>query len=459
MDKCVLNSHLVAPSYLVPLNALEAFKATVRDTYAEQDINIDFFHYDAGKDVYLFPRGNMPLLQSIFQHCEFDDQRCVEPMSPDVVKMLEFSGSLRPGQQEVIDSLLEEGITYGQISAPPRFGKTITLVNFTTRLKYKTLFLSHQIDLSKQMLNSFYKFTNIVDVEYELNRPVIGIVEDWSDLDRFDIAIMTYQKFVTGTGADEKLEEYRNKFGAVFVDECHKSNAPRYSTIVSAFNAKVRMGVSGTIERKDKLHVINEYILGPTVVEGKADQVPCKVQIVKTGALIPIRAQSNKFFFTQALTHLSKHRDRNELLFKYILSYAQAGHSIMAISDRIDQIQLITKMLTDAGIKAEEYHKSAFKTKKQREDCLNRMRRGDTQVIVAQRTMTLGLDIPCMTALFNLLPSANKPNYYQETSRVRTPHPGKEVAYIVDFVDEHFIMEACAKTRMKVYFEHGMEIM
>ena len=72
--------------------------------------------------------------------------------------------------------------------------------------------------------------------------------------------------------------------------------------------------------------------------------------------------------------------------------------------------------------------------------------------------MVLGLDIPRLTTFFNLTPSSNKPNYYQELSRVRTPFENKLLAYIVDFVDFHPIALGCLKSRKKVYVEQGFEI-
>lgn len=791
----------------MPLNAINEFRCTIKGKQDEEDINVEFFRYDATRDVYLFARGNLPLIDRHFGHCTIEDHRAAVPMAEDVCKLLKFSGKLRPGQLAVATQAIAAG-GYGQIEAPPRFGKTITLVHMACELKLKTLFLSHQIDLSKQMLGSFYNFTNLIDVEYELGRPVVGIVDKWEDLDKFDIAIMTYQKFVTGTDAELMLEAYKNHFGAVFVDECfdgrtpvlladgtfkeirkiamevesgedvkiksynpdtktwepkrvlrafksratedwfrvelgkqskvfctgshnwfldgyvkkqssdlkigdvvithpvdgsfakprklgdwqkqlllggffgdfgfmkttnrarvrivhgvkqkeyfdykcrilksiikeepkfniigfsklgtwststlssveikwmmmswekdpenfieqlddrawaflfmdngshtgwgarlhinrspldkaallslafnkrysattyiadykgstlvvntvdygnfckrvgkyfhpslryklqvpsehfiegvddaqnyaveevtkisrwpvckksspfrydlevednhnylvgsgylvsncHRASAPRYSAVVGAFNPRYRLGVTGTVERKDQMHLINQYIIGPVVATGLSDQVPCQAHIVHTNIKIPIRGQNNKMFFVQALSYLATNEARNDMLTQYIYQYAAVGHFIMAISDRTSQIKTITAQLKKLGIKAEEYHSSAFKNKTAREDCLNRIRSGSTQVIVAMRSMTLGLDIPRLTALFNLLPSSNQPNYYQETSRVRTNFPGKEMAHVIDFVDDHYIMEACAKSRMKVYHKHSMEV-
>ena len=808
MDRPILESKLIVPAEMVPLNALADFQATVMDKQTEQEINIQFFDYDSATNCYLFSRGNMPLIKKHFGHLNIEDRRVSVPMQSNSAQVgtgygLQFKGSLRENQLGPAEFIIK-GDGYGQLNAPPRFGKTITMVYVTCKLGFKTLFLSHQVDLSKQMLRTFHDYTNAIDLEYQLGRPVVGIVEEWSDMDKFDVAIMTYQKFVSGTDADEMLQKYKNHYGVVWIDECfdgrtlvtladgssvairkianavlngerimvnsynasigtwepkrvthafktratedwyrvelgnatkvlctgshnwfldsynkkqaqelcvgdlvmcepsiahkkpaklgewqkqlifgglfgdfgcsvtknrariklvqglkqkeyfeykarilssiiaqtpkhrihgyskvgtlalstlssveiksvydllksdpkavlrqmddrawaflfmdngshhhsgarlhinrfplevaslvstsfndlynatsyvadykgstmvvnsrdyanfclkvgkyfhpslhyklgktvpaefcegvddskqygleavtnisrvpvsrkssphrydlevednhnylvgsgylvsncHRASAARYSQVVSSFNPKYRHGVSGTTTRKDNMHVINDFVIGPVVVEGKAEQVPCEVKLVKTHIKVPIRSQGNRLFFTKMQTYLAEHGVRNQMVFDYIEAYAKAGHSIIAVTDRIGQIKELCDKLKAAGYKTEEYHAKAFKNKKHREDCLNRMRSGDSQIMIAYRSMTLGLDVPRMTAFFNLLPSANRPAYFQETSRVRTPFQGKDTAYVVDFIDDHYILEACAKTRMKVYADH-----
>lgn len=453
----ILDSALRVPSELVPYQVFTDFRTTIKDREGNET-NIEFFDYNSDTDTYSFARGNMVLIRQHFGHLPIRDLRSRVPMSINNFEYpggtgLNFVGTLRPGQQEVIEQILKvDG--FGQLSAPPRFGKTITLVALTCIWKQKALFLSHQQDLSEQMYRSFVKFTNLIDVEYHLGRPVVGIVEKWEDLGNFDVSIMNYQKFVAGKNADQMLLKYKNAFGVTVVDESHRASAACYSKVISNFNPSVRMGVSGTTERKNQMHVINDYVLGPVIAKGTAEQVPCSAYGVQTHTRVPYRP--GKLFFTQALTFLSKDKKRNALIMSYLEAYARQGHYIIAVTDRTAHCDLLAKELSLKGIKAEAFHRAKFKNDKDRENCLQRCRTGETQVLIAMRTMVLGLDIPRLTAFFNLLPTANPPNYYQELSRVRTPNPGKTTSYLVDFVDSHHILEACYKSRLKVY--HSLDI-
>jgi superfamily II DNA or RNA helicase len=461
------------------MNALAAFRATVKDSEGEP-YDIDFYNFNTQTNCYEFSRGNLELIRAYFGHTGIEDRRVSVPMQCASVSTtlgygIQFNGQLKPSQQKVVDKYLTyDG--YGQIKAPPRFGKTVVMTYLTCRLGMKTLFLSHQVDLSKQALQTFYKFTNTIDIEYALNRQVIGLVEDWDDLDKFDVAFMPYQKFIDGESTDptkikiakkvdpiEMLEQYKNRFGVVWVDESHKSSAKWYSRISGAFNSRWRGGVSGTTERKDGMHVIGSYVLGPVVAEGEVEQIPCKVSIIHTGVRVPYQIKNPKIFRNCMLNFLSKHPERNELVYQTLLGWAKAGHSIIAVGDRVDQIDMLVRRLRAAGLTAEPFHAKAFgsgkeRQQKNREAVLQRCRSGETQVCIAYRTMVLGIDVPRWNAFFNLSPSANGFNYYQEFSRVRTPFGGKVLGYVVDFADEHHLVEAYLGARKKVYREQGFEV-
>jgi superfamily II DNA or RNA helicase len=437
---------------LVPLESLERFTTTIKDSEGD-DVNYQFYNHDFEKGVTHFARGDLDLIQEFFGDIPMEDHRA----EPRMAHQIEFTKTLYPNQQQVADSILT-GDGYGTISAPPRFGKTVVMCYIACKLGLKTIFLSHQIDLAKQALKTFYDFTNIMDLEYDTGKQIVGLVTKWSDLDKFDVSFMPYHKFVTGKGASEALEKYQDAFGLVFVDEVHRASATKYSGVVSNFNSKYRHGVSATIEIKSQRHKINNFVLGPIVAEGDADQVPCQVKIVETHIKIPMVAR-DRTFFGQMLTYLASHKTRNDFLVSYIAAYAEAGHFCIAVADRTNMINYIVERLNLRGITAQAFHAKAFKKISLREKALQKARSGEIRVLVAMRSMVLGLDIPRVTTFFNLAPTANPPNYYQEFSRVRTPFPGKSLSYVVDFVDNHPVAYSCMTTREKLYHEKNLEVL
>ena len=438
---------------MVPLEAIADFCATVKDVDGN-DINLQFFEHDLEKGITRFARGDLKLIKKHFGKFNIDDQRASVPLSIP----LKFNGTLRSNQKTLVDKVLKSD-GYGMISAPPRYGKTVVMTYITCALGMKTLFLSHQIDLSQQAIKTFWKMTNILDLEYDADKKLIGLVEKWEDLDKYEVAFMPYQKFIQNENSWNKLKEYRDKFGLVFIDEVHRANAPQYSKVVSGFNSRWRVGVSATVKIKSGMDIVSQYILGPIIAKGAVDQVPCQVRVVKTGVIIPFRCVTTKKFFSDMYDFLANNKERNDFIIDYIAAYASSGHFCLAVAERTKMLDYITEGLKKRGIAARAFHANALKSKKIREDVLQQARRGEIQVLIANRKMTLGLDIPRLTTFFNLTPSANKPNYYQDFSRVRTPFENKKLAYIVDFLDWHPVCFGCMSSRKSLYKQHGFDVL
>lgn len=469
MDHAILEHKLIVPAHLVPLNALDAFKVTLKNADDEL-VDYTFYDIDYANNLYYFDRGDLGLIQQIFGHLKIEDRRSRPRMvsSSTVTEDgvgLTFTGKLKENQQPVADYLVN-GFGYGQLKAHPRFGKTVVMTNVTCRLGLKTLFLSHQIDLANQAYEKFLTFTNVMDVEYELGRKVVGIVEKWEDLLELDVAFMPYQKFISGKNADKWIKKLRNEFGLIFIDESHRGKALGYSQIISGFNCAYRYGVSGTTELKKDVHLLNNNIIGPVVVEGHGDQIPCTVITYNTGINVPLRP--GKMFFTMMQNYFSSHEARNHMMLAVVHEYLKAGHTVIAVSDRTTHCDWFTNEVKKLGFTAESYHAKRFakksKLKDEREEMLNNVRSGKTQAMFAMRSMVLGLDIPRATVFVNLFPTANAPNYFQEFSRVRTPWTCESTGYvkergtIIDFRDNHHILKACYKTRRKEYVRNEFMI-
>lgn len=460
MENATLQHKLIIPTHLVPLNALDHFKVSVKNEEGEM-VDYVYYYHDYQQGLYYFDRGDLGLIYKVFSNLKIEDNRSAPLMnsSSTVTNQglgLVFTGTLRPNQVPVAEALVN-GLGYGQLKAHPRFGKTIVMTNVTCRLGLKTLFLSHQIDLAKQVYKAFTDFTNCLELEKILGRKVVGIVNKWQDMLELDVCIMPYQKFVSGNNAEEWLLKLRNQFGLVMIDESHRLKSDTYTYTVSSFNSKYRYGVSGTTELKNNMHLLGYHIIGPVIVDGHGDQLPFSVITYNTKISVPIRP--GKMFFTMALTYLAGHDERNNMILSIIEMWLKAGHTIIATSDRTSQCDWFSDQIRKMGYTAESYHAKRFSTKAQREEMLNRVRNGKTQAMFAMRSMVLGLDIPRATAFFNLLPTSHPQNYYQEFCRVRTPYQGegmeKTQAWVIDFRDSNHILKGCYRVRRRKYIEEN----
>jgi len=239
----------------------------------------------------------------------WDDQRVIPSMKKYRIK---FTGKLREYQVDGLKQWLKA--KYGQLEAPPRSGKTIMAVRLTLKLKTRTLILADQGDLLEQMLDSFYEFTDIKDVEFEHKKQLIGIAKNEKDLKRWPIVLSTYQKFISKNGK-KRLEKISKRFGLVITDECHACAATCFSRVLSAFEAMYRCGLTATPKRKDRLEFITENIIGPVTAKIKTDQVIPKVFVHETGTK-PAREYK---LWTYAMQFLARDKARMEMIARQVV--------------------------------------------------------------------------------------------------------------------------------------------
>lgn len=187
-----------------------------------------------GKDYIALPPGRISKLEDLFKlRFKIDDRR-KEHKLPYKIKFTGdlFTGEIVDGrktvdQKEIVNKWLKT--KNGMISAPPRSGKTVMAANGVTQLNVKTLIIAHQADYLRQFLRTFIgskkrkPMTNIKELRKETGKPIIGIVKKPEDLKKYDIALMTYQKFIRKESAAKRIAKYlRGHFGLVIVDEVHR---------------------------------------------------------------------------------------------------------------------------------------------------------------------------------------------------------------------------------------------
>jgi superfamily II DNA or RNA helicase len=190
------------------------------------------------------------------------------------VKFPEFKFSLRPSQQEVYDKIDGNAI----INASVSWGKTFTSLAIAAKLGQKTLIVTHNVALRDQWAKEIKKVFGI--------QP--GIIGSGKCETSPIIVVGNVQTLYKQRGRIEKT------FGTMIVDECHHIPANTFSKLVDASYAKYKIGLSGTVERKDGKHVMLPDYFGHTkFTPPKENYMEPHVDIIRTkirfmdGAKIP----------------------------------------------------------------------------------------------------------------------------------------------------------------------------
>ena len=338
----------------------------------------------------------------------------------------------RPHQKKSIRKWMERG--YGMLKAPPRSGKTPTMLMISIGTGRKTLMLANQKEFLDQFLGHVEEFTNLPKLQKKTGKRLYGYIKKLKDLEDLQIAVSPYQQFMSEKG-QELWREVRKHFGFLWVDEGHKGNAKEFAKVLNSSTARYRGAVTATDKRKDGRQYIMQYIIGPVVSKIKVPQMKAKVIIHDLDFVKTRSAYKGKGGWSYCMRFLANHEKRNKFMLELLAKDIEAGHNIVLPLYTKEHIFLITRLINTIHGKGTA---ESFTGDKgcDRDAILDRARSGKTRVIVGVRSLLqLGLNVPAWTCLYWFMPMNNEPNWYQESSRILTPEEGKRTPLIRMFVD------------------------
>lgn len=425
--------------------------------YAMQDIN--------GHKYIVVPRGGLYKVKKFFESknlvFKFVDETIKYPPILDVELI---NTELEPQQHLIIQTLLENN--GGLIQAEPGAGKTISILGLITQLKQPTLILVHEHRLRSQWEDeiSFRLKGNFVFGRYD------GDVKEDGDI---VIGLINTVYNLRSMGDD-----VFKKFSVVVIDECHRLPAHMYTTVLNHIPAHYRIGVTGTVKRKDNKEFLLHDLLGPTLITIDAKDLKHRIMSFTYTMIdtdISFEAPKRmvwadgrrlpKLDYVKLLTLLTSNEKRNLFILDNIIKSIEKGHLPLVLSDRVNHCKYFHQKLQDLGFKSilligETRKKTQWE----------RIRKDDTiQVIVAQSSIASeGLDYPKLSALHLVCPTTNQPKLKQKIGRIRRNVENKILPEVYDYVDNlvqfkdekghlFFPLKRSAKLRERLYRELQQE--
>lgn len=363
------------------------------------------------------------------------DKRVCPPFDYNI----KFTGQLRDYQGAANDTWFKT--KYGLVIAPPRSGKTIMMLALAIKLGLRMVLLASQYEFLKQFIEHIEKFSNLPALERKHGKKLYGYPKTEKDFNTMQIMCCTYQQFISDKNGKTRLKWLSNNVGTVFIDEVQDSNSPLFSRIASHIPAKYKAGFTATEKRKDGKHVLVWDIIGPNRYVVRRKELVPKLTVHITDVKAKAR-YTGPAGFTYALTFLSKHEKRNQLIIDHIIKDLKKGRSIVVPLARKQQIFELTQRINNAwGSKIADYFIGANGKKgiEKRDKLIAQARSGKIRVVVGIiKLLSKGLNVPRWDTLFYSVPMSNQPNWKQMSSRILTPDDdgtGKQEPLIRMFVD------------------------
>lgn len=412
--------------------------------------NFDMRDIDNVKHLVL-PRGHLKdIIQTMSKggiSTRFKDERIYKPNTVDI--QFASSKTPSPAQAEVV-SILKQNAG-GLIQMGCGGGKTFLGVCLTCELKQPTLIIVHRAILQKQWLQEFKESTT---GKYTLGR-IDGSHKKWGDV---TIALIDSLASICDINSETPDFSVLDRFGLVIVDECHLVPAKTFKTIVDNTKAHYRVGVTGTVKRKDQFEFLMHDTFGRILRDVKDSELRDRItdfdyNITQTN--IVIDAHTRRYFkrlkntpqinvdYTELIDQLLFNDARNILIVERVKKSIADGHKVLVLTSRVDHAKLIFDVLksTHKGYlligKANNVKIADIQTI--REDV-------GFQFIVANTGVAgVGMDIPPLSCLHLVVPTSNLPQLKQFIARVRRTYPGKPLPIIEDYEDNLVTCQTIAK--------------
>jgi hypothetical protein len=172
-----------------------------------------------------------------------------------------------------------------------------------------------------------------------------------------------------------------------------------------------------------------------------------------------LRITKNYRIWTYAMRALELLEGRDELIVKHVLKDLKAGHSIcIPVTFTRHANNLVRKINQEYGSQVAVAFNGSLSKDRRREVILKARTSKKYRVVVAQRSMLTGVNIPRWSSLFEIAPIANEPNLKQEVMRICTPMEGKLQPVIKFFVDDFGISRACFRKCDASFAAFGKEL-
>lgn len=362
-----------------------------------------FSQFEIVKNYKMLPKGVMSIpsgrLDLIPDDYEIVDKRVLhelpfpKPLMP-----------LRESQQEVYDQV--DDMCF--INALVGWGKTFCALHIARKLGQKTLIVTHNTMLRDQWKE---------EVEKLYNMPVGVIGSGEYDIDH-SIVIGNIQTLTKITNTINK------EFGTVIVDECHHVTATTFTQFLDGMYARYKIGLSGTMNRKDGKHILFKDFFGPKVYQPKQENtLTPTIKVVQTGvALAPGEPWVKKI---NALLYDPDYQ-------KFIATVAKlelnAGHRVLVIADRVEFLQKVGELIGESCVCI-----TGGTTYEERTTLKQQVESGEKTCIVGSRQIfSEGISVNILSCVILAAPIANDSLLEQIIGRVQRMHPDKLNPLVVD---------------------------
>ncbi len=346
------------------------------------------------------------------------------------IEFPDFKGVLRDSQQTVWDEIDDNAIINAKVS----WGKTFTALAIAAKLGQKTLIVTHTVPLRNQWAKEITK-------AFGIEPSVIGS-------GRFGTSgPITVGNVQSLYGC---MDQICKDFGTIIMDEMHHVSAPTFTKIIDKSYARYKVGLSGTIRRKDGKHVVfKDYFGNKIFTPPKENSMDPEIDVINSGIYLP---QGPSLGWAARVNLLKESSEYKLLVCTLADWYAEDGHQVLTVSDRVEFLEYCASRTGGACVTG--------KNPEGREQILADFGNGkyDNKLFATQSIFSEGMSHDPLSALILGTPINNEPLLEQLIGRIQRVVFGKKTPKVVDIRLLGYTPERQFQTRLGHYMRQGYKV-
>jgi len=318
------------------------------------------------------------------------------------------------------------------INAKVGWGKTFTALHLAAKLGQKTLVITHTTTLRDQWIE---------EAEALFGMPVGCIGSGKFDIEDHAIVIANIQSLI------KYKTEIGREFGLIILDEAHHVPATTFTDVIDALYARYRIGLSGTMQRKDGKHVLlTDFFSNDVHTPAVDNTVNPIVNILRPGVFLDLNmAWANK------INKLLYDDDYQQFIAKLACIAIDKGHTVLVIASRIEFLEKVKEYVGDSCVLV-----TGNTSFQQRKDIAKQIDKGEKSCIAGSRQIfSEGISMNRLSAVILAEPMSFDGLIEQIIGRIMRKHDDKIAPEVYDVNFSDHASRKQNETRLGFYLKQG----
>lgn len=376
------------------------------------------------KGMFSIPVGRFDLVPEEY---EVIDNRTLVPVTMPVPKL-----PLRASQQHIYDHITDNCI----INAPVSWGKSFMGLYICQKFGQKSLIICHTTAIRDQWVENVRRL-------YGIEPGIIG----GGKIHNFEapIVVANIQTLI------KHLELVKSAFGLVILDEMHHVPATTFSNILDQITSRYKIGLSGTIQRKDGKHVLFTDFFGRVIYQPERENsIPPKILLVD----LPIRIPAAEHWANR-ITELNDMEEYRNSVVKLANEMADRGYKVLVVGDRTNFLHSCARRSGDRAVVVT----GLISDHAERARLIAKIVNDEADILYGSKNMfSEGISVDPLSCVILASPINNEINLEQIIGRIVRIYEGKKDPIVIDLQLADNTSKNQSKTRMQFYIKSGWKI-